>query len=115
MMNAPWRRRRRRLIFGVVGVVVLVVLVAFLAPYIYIHFIEGPAPAKLALPNSSGSTTSSTSKGSASRLRRQTAAGTSARVPWRVTGCRRFWSARTRRRWVARARSGAPWRLPVRR
>jgi polyisoprenoid-binding protein YceI len=45
---------------------VLIVLVAFLGPYIYIHFIEGPAPAKLELPKSSASTTSSTSKGSAS-------------------------------------------------
>ena len=56
-------RRRRRLIFGVVGVVVLVVLVAFLAPYIYIHFIEGPAPVKLELPSSSVTTT--TAAGSA--------------------------------------------------
>jgi len=59
-------KRRRRLIVGVMGALVLIVLVALLGPYIYIHFIEGPAPAKLALPESSGSTTSSTSKGSAS-------------------------------------------------
>ena len=61
-------KRRRRLIVGAIGVAVLIVLVAFLGPYIYIHFIEGPAPAKLALPESSGSTTSSTSKGSASTM-----------------------------------------------
>jgi len=45
---------------------VVIVLVAFLGPYIYIHFIEGPAPAKLELPKSSTATTSSASKGSAS-------------------------------------------------
>ena len=39
------------------------VLAAVLGPYVYIHFIEGPAPAKLALPTSSATTT--TSKGSA--------------------------------------------------
>ena len=46
--------------------VVLIVLAAVLGPYIYIHFIEGPAPAKLELPKSPTSSTSSTSKGSAS-------------------------------------------------
>src|ERR1700722_2967616 len=59
-------KRRRRLILGAIGAVVLIVLVAFLAPYIYIHFIEGPAPAKLELPKSSTSTTVSNEKGSAS-------------------------------------------------
>jgi polyisoprenoid-binding protein YceI len=59
-------KRRRRLILGAIGAVVLIVLVAFLAPYIYIHFIEGPAPAKLELPESSTSTTAGNSKGSAS-------------------------------------------------
>jgi polyisoprenoid-binding protein YceI len=59
-------KRRRRLIVGAIGAAVLIVLAAFLGPYIYIHFIEGPAPAKLELPKSSASTTSSTSKGSAS-------------------------------------------------
>ena len=44
----------------------LIVLAAVLGPYIYIHFIEGPAPAKLELPTSSASTTSGTSKGSGS-------------------------------------------------
>ena len=56
-------KKRRRLIGAVVGVVVVVVLAAVLGPYVYIHFIEGPAPAKLALPTSSATTT--TSKGSA--------------------------------------------------
>jgi polyisoprenoid-binding protein YceI len=56
-------RKRRRLIVAVVSVVVVIVLAAVLGPYIYIHFIEGPAPAKLELPSSS--TTTTTSKGSA--------------------------------------------------
>ncbi len=56
-------KRRRRLIGAVVGVVVVVVLAAVLAPYVYIHFIEGPAPAKLELPRSS--TTTSRASGSA--------------------------------------------------
>jgi polyisoprenoid-binding protein YceI len=57
-------KKRRRLIVAVVSVVVVIVLAAVLGPYIYIHFIEGPAPAKLELPSSS-SATSTTSKGSA--------------------------------------------------
>jgi polyisoprenoid-binding protein YceI len=56
-------KKRRRLVLAVVGVVVVVVLAATLGPYVYIHFIEGPAPAKLVLPHSSATTT--TSKGSA--------------------------------------------------
>lgn len=50
---------------GVIGVAVLAVLVGLLGPYVYIHFIEGPAPAKLALPTSSASTTSTSSQGPA--------------------------------------------------
>jgi polyisoprenoid-binding protein YceI len=57
-------RRRRRLIFGVVSVAVVVLLAAFLGPYVYIHFIEGPAPAKLVLPKTP-TATSSTAAGSA--------------------------------------------------
>lgn len=65
MMTRMATKRRRRLIVAVVGVVVVVVLAAVLGPYIYIHFIEGPAPAKLELPKSSAPTTSSASQGSA--------------------------------------------------
>ena len=57
-------RRRRRVIFGAIGVAVVVVVVAFLGPYVYIHFIEGPAPSKLELPKTP-TTTSSTTAGSA--------------------------------------------------
>ena len=56
-------KRRRRLIVGAIGAAVLIVLAALLGPYIYIHFIEGPAPAKLELPKSSATT--STSQGTA--------------------------------------------------
>src|ERR1700722_5733599 len=56
-------KKRRRVIVVVASVVVVIVLAAVLGPYIYIHFIEGPAPAKLELPSSSATTT--TSKGSA--------------------------------------------------
>ena len=63
MLTGMATKRRRRLVVAVVGVAVVVVLVAALGPYIYIHFIEGPAPSKLELPTSSPSTSSA--KGSA--------------------------------------------------
>ena len=53
MMKAMATKKRRRLVLGVIGAAVVIVLAAFLGPYIYIHFIEGPAPAKLELPKSS--------------------------------------------------------------
>jgi polyisoprenoid-binding protein YceI len=42
------------------GVVVVVAILAVAAPFVYIHFIEGPAPAKLELPKSTGSATATT-------------------------------------------------------
>jgi polyisoprenoid-binding protein YceI len=65
-MSAMATKRRRNIVVGLVGAVVVIVLVAFLGPYVYIHFIEGPTPAKLELPKSSTATTSSTSRGSSS-------------------------------------------------
>ena len=51
---------------AVLGVVAVVAIAAVAGPYIYIHFIEGPAPAKLELPKVSGTTsTSQASQGSA--------------------------------------------------
>jgi len=57
------RHKRRWLI---IGIVVAVVVVLIGAPFVYIHFIEGPAPAKLALPSNGGGSPSSngTSAGS---------------------------------------------------
>jgi polyisoprenoid-binding protein YceI len=57
-------RRRRRVIVAAIGVAVLAAVVALLGPYVYIHFIEGPAPAKLELPKTSATTTSSSAQGS---------------------------------------------------
>jgi polyisoprenoid-binding protein YceI len=52
-------KRRRRVIVAVVGAALIVVLAATLGPYVYIHFIEGPAPSKLELPKSSSTTSPS--------------------------------------------------------
>ncbi len=57
-------RRQRRVILGVIGVAVVALVVAFLGPYVYIHFIEGPAPSKLELPKTPA-TASSTTAGTA--------------------------------------------------
>jgi polyisoprenoid-binding protein YceI len=58
-MPVPRFLHRKRTYF--IGIPILIFLVAVVAPYVYIHFIEGPAPAKLKLsePKSSPSTTSS--------------------------------------------------------
>jgi polyisoprenoid-binding protein YceI len=53
-------RLRNWLILG--GVVVVVLAVA--GPFVYIHFIEGPAPAKLGLPKDDTTATSKSSAGS---------------------------------------------------
>jgi len=49
-------RSRRRLVWWIGGPVVFIAVLAVLGPYIYIHFIEGPAPTKLALPTTHTST-----------------------------------------------------------
>jgi polyisoprenoid-binding protein YceI len=56
-MPVPRFLRRKRTYF--IGIPVLILLVAVVAPYVYIHFIEGPAPEKLSLsdPKSSSTTT----------------------------------------------------------
>ncbi len=64
MMDAPWQRRGGAdSLSGRSGSAVLIVLAAVLGPYIYIHFIEGPAPAKLELPKASTSTTAGSFEG----------------------------------------------------
>ena len=66
--------RRRKLTLGVIGVAVVVILAATLGPYVYIHFIEGPAPAKLELPTSS--TTTSHAPGGSTSTSSSSIAGT---------------------------------------
>src|ERR1700744_3829098 len=61
-------RRRRKLILGVAGVALVVLLAAVIGPYVYIHFIEGPAPAKLELPTTSATTKPDPSHGSATSV-----------------------------------------------
>ena len=48
--------RGRRLLWWVGGIVVLIVIAAIAAPFVYIHFIEGPPPAKLTLPETTSTT-----------------------------------------------------------
>lgn len=65
-MMGTMARRKRRLVWVVIGAVVVVALIAVAGPYVYIHFIEGPAPAKLELPSTqSTSSTSVATQGSA--------------------------------------------------
>jgi polyisoprenoid-binding protein YceI len=59
-------RRRRKLLWWIGGPVVLIVVLAVAGPFIYIHFIEGPAPTELALPATHASTSSPGSTGPAS-------------------------------------------------
>ena len=49
-------RSRRRIIWWIGGAAVLIAAVAAAGPFIYIHFIEGPAPSKLELPATHAST-----------------------------------------------------------
>jgi len=57
-------RTRRKLIWWIGGLVALVVVVAVAGPFIYIHFIEGPAPTKLTLPATHTSNPASAATGS---------------------------------------------------
>ena len=64
-------RRRRRLMWWIGGAVVLIAALAAAGPFIYIHFIEGPAPAKLELPATHASTSApgaTTSAGSSAAV-----------------------------------------------
>jgi polyisoprenoid-binding protein YceI len=51
---------------GIVIAVALIALLAVAAPYVYIHFIEGPAPAKLELPKAPTSSSTSVASGASS-------------------------------------------------
>ena len=71
-------RRRRRLLWVVAGVVLVVVIAAVAGPYVYIHFIEGPAPAKLELPTTRDTTSTSGRPGA------PTGAGSDVSGTWNV-------------------------------
>ncbi|HZP28629.1 MAG TPA: YceI family protein [Acidimicrobiia bacterium] len=79
-MPVPGFLRRKRTYL--IGIPILVLLVAVVAPYVYIHFIEGPAPEKLTLsdPDSSRATTTTGSDGSAEASSDVSVDGT-----WKVT------------------------------
>ena len=55
--------RRRHLARWIIGVVVAVVVLAVAVPFIYIHLIEGSAPAKLSLPGSANTTGANSASG----------------------------------------------------
>jgi polyisoprenoid-binding protein YceI len=55
--------RRRHLARWIIGVVVAVVVLAVAVPFIYIHLIEGSAPAKLSLPGSTNTTGANSASG----------------------------------------------------
>jgi polyisoprenoid-binding protein YceI len=55
--------RRRRLAWWIAGALAVVVVLAVGVPFVYIHFIEGPAPAKLTLPTPPDTTSTSAAKG----------------------------------------------------
>jgi polyisoprenoid-binding protein YceI len=80
--------RRRRLAWWIGGGVALVVVLAVAAPFVYIHFIEGPPPAKLALPTTttaaSGSTTSVAAGSTASDISGTWSVGPGSVVGYRV-------------------------------
>src|ERR1700722_5487409 len=58
-MKAP--KERRRWVRWLIAAVVVVVVLAVGGPFVYIHFIEGPAPAPLKLSNQPGTTTAGSS------------------------------------------------------
>jgi polyisoprenoid-binding protein YceI len=60
--------RRRRLVWWIGGAVVFIAVLAVASPFVYIHFIEGPPPAKLELPAAHSSTTAPGATTSAASL-----------------------------------------------
>jgi polyisoprenoid-binding protein YceI len=60
----------RRLIRWIIAAVVVILVLAVAGPFVYIHFIEGPAPAKLSLPKqpNSSSTAAGDTAGSGGSL-----------------------------------------------
>jgi polyisoprenoid-binding protein YceI len=56
-------RRRNKWVWWLGGTAVMAVLLAVGGPFVYIHLIEGPPPAKLALPSSGSASVAATSPG----------------------------------------------------
>jgi polyisoprenoid-binding protein YceI len=86
--NVPTRHEHRLRNWVVAGIVVVVVL-AVGGPFVYIHFIEGPAPAKLTLPGDQTSTTGNAAtsgviKGSAGQVNGTWNVGQGSIVGYRV-------------------------------
>ncbi len=83
--GSPRRHRVRR---WIIGAVALAVVLAVAIPFIYIHFIEGSAPAKLTLPGTTKSTVaggaSTTAQGSAGSVVGTWNVGTGSVVGYRV-------------------------------
>jgi polyisoprenoid-binding protein YceI len=63
----PEGRGQHRLRNWIIAGIVVVVVLAVGGPFVYIHFIEGPAPAKLTLPGEETSTTSGSTAGTATK------------------------------------------------
>ena len=81
--------RLRRLRWWIAGAAVVVVAAAVGGPYVYIHFVEGPAPAKLQLPGASSATStttasSATTTGTAVTGAAGSSSGTSLNGGWNV-------------------------------
>jgi polyisoprenoid-binding protein YceI len=65
MVPVARNKAQRRLAWWIGGSVAVIVIAAVAGPYIYIHFVEGPAPAKLTLPTVRSTTSTSGAHASA--------------------------------------------------
>jgi polyisoprenoid-binding protein YceI len=60
--------KHRKLLWWVVGAAAVLVVAAVAGPFVYIHFIEGPSPAKLSLPSAPSTTAGTGSTPTSSAL-----------------------------------------------
>lgn len=75
---------RRRWLKWILGAVVLVAVLAVAGPFIFIHFIEGPAPKPLALTHDTGNDTPTTGSGDSPTTAAQGTAGASLDGTWKI-------------------------------
>jgi YceI-like domain len=85
----PGGRRKHRLRNWLIAGIVVVVVLAVGGPFVYVHFIEGPAPAKLTLPGdktktTGGSTVGTVTKGRVEQVNGTWNVGTGSVVGYRV-------------------------------